>query len=78
MARWQDRDIPPEEREELPGSATVEAYGSATVRASGSATVRASGSAYICSWSVKECQLNDHAVYRIIESNRPPARTLPI
>ena len=50
-------------------SATVEAYGSATVRASGSATVRAYGSAYICSWSVKECQLNDHAVYRIMESN---------
>ena len=51
------------------GSATVRASGSATVRAYGSATVRASGSAYICSWSVKECQLNDHAVYRIMESN---------
>ena len=51
------------------GSATVEAYGSATVEAYGSATVEAYGSAYICSWSVKECQLNDHAVYRIMESN---------
>ena len=51
------------------GSATVEAYGSATVEAYGSATVRAYDSAYICSWSVKECQLNDHAVYRIMESN---------
>ena len=59
------------------GSATVEAYDSATVKASGSATVeaygsatvRAYGSAYICSWSVKECQLNDHAIYRIMESN---------
>ena len=51
------------------GSATVRASGSATVRAYGSATVRAYGSAYICSWSVKECQLNDHAVYRIMESN---------
>ena len=51
------------------GSATVEASGSATVRASGSATVRAYGSAYICSWTVKECQLHDHAVYRIMESN---------
>ena len=51
------------------GSATVEAYGSATVRAYGSATVRAYDSAYICSWSIKECQLNDHAVYRIMESN---------
>lgn len=29
----------------------------------------ASGNAYICSWSVKECQLNDHAVYRIMVSN---------
>lgn len=46
-----------------------EQYGSATVRAYDSATVEASGSAYICSWSVKECQLNDHAVYRIMESN---------
>ena len=51
------------------GSATVEAYDSATVKASCSATVKAYGSAYICSWSVKECQLNDHAVYRIMESN---------
>ena len=51
------------------GSATVIAYGSATVEASGSATVEASGSAYVCSWSVKECQLCDHAIYRIIESN---------
>ena len=50
-------------------SATVEAFGSATVEAYDSATVEASGSAYICSWSVKECQLNDHAIYRIIESN---------
>ena len=50
-------------------SATVEAYDSATVEAYDSATVKASGSAYICSWSVKECQLNDHAVYRIMESN---------
>ena len=50
-------------------SATVEAYDSATVEAYGSATVKAYGSAYICSWSVKECQLNDHAVYRIMESN---------
>ena len=51
------------------GSATVEAYDSATVRAYGSATVEAYGSAYICSWSVKECQLNDHAIYRIMKSN---------
>ena len=51
------------------GSATVRAYDSATVEAYGSATVEAYGSAYICSWSVKECQLNDHAVYRIMESN---------
>ena len=50
-------------------SATVEASGSATVKAYDSATVRAYDSAYICSWSVKECQLNDHAVYRIMESN---------
>ena len=51
------------------GSATVRAYGSATVEAYDSATVEASGSAYICSWSVKECQLNDHAIYRIMKSN---------
>ena len=51
------------------GSATVEAYDSATVKAYDSATVEAYDSAYICSWSVKECQLNDHAVYRIMESN---------
>ena len=51
------------------GSATVRAYDSATVEAYGSATVEAYGSAYICSWSIKECQLNDHAVYRIMESN---------
>ena len=50
-------------------SATVEAYGSATVKAYDSATVKAYDSAYICSWSVKECQLCDHAIYRIIESN---------
>ena len=37
--------------------------------ASGSATVEAYGSAYVCSWSVKECQISDHAVYRIMESN---------
>ena len=54
---------------EASGSATVRAYGSATVRAYGSATVEASGSAYICSWTVKECQLHDHAVYRIMEGN---------
>ena len=51
------------------GSATVEAYDSATVEAYGSATVEAYGSAYVCSWSVKECQISDHAVYRIMESN---------
>ena len=51
------------------GSATVRASGSATVRAYDSATVEASGSAYICSWSVKECQLDEHAVCRIMESN---------
>ena len=50
-------------------SATVEASDSATVKAYDSATVEAYDSAYICSWSVKECQLNDHAVYRIMESN---------
>ena len=62
---------------EASGSATVEAYDSATVMASGSATVEAYDSAtveaydsaYVCSWSVKECQLCDHAIYRIIESN---------
>ena len=51
------------------GSATVKAYGSATVKAYDSATVKAYDSAYVCSWSVKECQLCDHAIYRIIESN---------
>ena len=50
-------------------SATVRAYGSATVRASDSATVIASDSTYVCSYTVKECQLCDHAIYRIIESN---------
>ncbi len=50
-------------------SATVIASGSATVKAYGSATVKAYGSAYVCSYSVKECQISDHAIYRIIESN---------
>ena len=51
------------------GSASVIASGSASVEAYGSASVKAYGSAYVCSWSVKECQLCDHAIYRIIESN---------
>ena len=51
------------------GSATVEAYDSATVEAYDSATVEAYGSAYVCSYFVKECQISDHAVYRIMESN---------
>lgn len=41
----------------------------ASVLAYGSASVLAYGSAYVCSWSVKECQLCDHAIYRIMESN---------
>ena len=51
------------------GNATVEASGNATVEAYDSATVKAYDSAYVCSWSVKECQLCDHVIYRIIESN---------
>ena len=51
------------------GSATVRASGSATVEAYDSATVRAYDSAYICSWSAIECQLNDHSIYRIEETN---------
>ena len=59
------------------GSATVIAYGSATVKASGSATVKAYDSAtvraydstYVWSYTVKECQISDHALYRIMESN---------
>ncbi len=50
-------------------SATVEAYDSATVKASDSATVKAYDSTYVCSYTVKECQISDHAVYRIMESN---------
>ena len=50
-------------------SATVRAYDSATVEAYDSATVRAYDSAYICSWSAIECQLNDHSIYRIEETN---------
>lgn len=59
------------------GSATVRAYDSATVKASDSATVKAYDSAtveaydstYVCSYTVKECQISDHALYRIMESN---------
>ena len=51
------------------GSATVMAYDSATVMAYGSATVKASDSTYVCSYTVKECQISDHAIYRIIKSN---------
>ena len=51
------------------GSAAVRASGSATVEAYDSATVRAYDSAYICSWSAIECQLNDHSIYRIEETN---------
>ena len=54
---------------EATGNATVRATGNATVEAYGNATVEAYDSAYVCSWSVKECQLCDHAIYRIIESN---------
>ena len=50
-------------------SATVMAYDSATVMAYGSATVKASDSTYVCSYTVKECQISDHAIYRIIKSN---------
>ena len=51
------------------GSATVKAYDSATVKAYGSATVKAYDSTYVCSYTVKECQISDHALYRIMESN---------
>ena len=51
------------------GSASVEAYDSASVEAYDSASVKAYDSAYVCSWSVKECQLSGYAIYRIIESN---------
>ena len=51
------------------GSASVKAYGSASVIASDSASVEAYDSAYVCSYSVKECQISDHALYRIMESN---------
>ena len=50
-------------------SASVKAYGSASVIASDSASVEAYDSAYVCSYSVKECQISDHALYRIMESN---------
>ena len=54
---------------EASGSATVKAYDSATVEAYGSATVKAYDSTYVCSYTVKECQISDHALYRIMESN---------
>ena len=54
---------------EASGSATVKACGSATVEAYDSATVKAYDSTYVCSYTVKECQISDHALYRIIESN---------
>ena len=50
-------------------NATVEASGNATVRASDNATVRAYNNAYIFSFSLKECRISDHAIYRITESN---------
>ena len=50
-------------------SSTVEAYGSSTVRAYDSSTVEAYGSSYIHSYNVFECQLSDHAVWRIDSMN---------
>ena len=51
------------------GSSTVRAYGSSTVEACDSSTVRAYDSSYICSYDVFECQLSDHAVWRISRTN---------
>ena len=50
-------------------SASVEAYDSASVEAYGSASVEAYDSAYVYSFSIKECKLHNHAIYRIVDLN---------
>ena len=50
-------------------SASVKAYDSASVEAYGSASVEAYDSAYVYSFSIKECKLHNHAIYRIVDLN---------
>ena len=50
-------------------SASVKAYDSASVEAYDSASVEAYDSAYVYSFSIKECKLHNHAIYRIVDLN---------
>jgi hypothetical protein len=50
-------------------NATVAAWGNTTVRAWDNATVAAWGNAYISSYLIIECNLSEHAIYRIQKSN---------
>ena len=48
---------------------TINGYDKCTIEGNGNCTIYGNDNCYIYSYSIKECKLNNNAIYRVIETN---------
>jgi len=51
------------------GNCTINGYDKCTIEGNGNCTIYGNDNCYIYSYSIKECKLNNNAIYRVIETN---------